>query len=344
MAEYEEKTERATPRKRQKAREKGQVARSRDLSSMAAMGGIIITLYFAGNNLINNIMNMTGNFLSLHYGREPFALMKTATLETFFLLLPIFAVSITLAICVNLFQGGFVIKPFKVEINKINPLEGIKKIFSKNGLTEFLKSLLKFSIGGYLLYYVIRKDFPVFPALMNMGLNEIATVSANLILKAITYGFLCFFIISIISYFLERWRFEQSLKMTKEEIKEERKETEGNPLLKSRIKTIQRELARKRMMQEVPKATVVITNPTHLAVALKYEDKKMHAPQIIAKGAGFVAEKIKEIAKRKGIPIVEDKPLARMLYKHELNSYIPKDLYKAVAKILAYIYKLKGAV
>ncbi len=343
MAEYEEKTEQATPRKRQKAKEKGQVARSRDLSSMVAMGGVILVLYFGGKHVAKDSFEIMGTFLSFQYGKDSLTVLRTALIETFFILLPFFGASFFLAVGVNVLQGGFVLKPFEITFNKINPLEGIKRIFSKSGLVEFLKSLLKFLIGGYLLYFVIKKDLFAFPFLMRMGLHELVIASAHFIMKAILYGFICFFAVSAIGYLLERWRFEQSIKMSREELKEEYKESEGHPLLKSRIKNIQKEMARKRMMQEVPKATVVITNPVHLAVALRYEDKKMSAPQVVAKGSGFVAEKIKETARKHGIPLVEDKPLARMLSKLELNAYIPQELYKAVAKILAYIYKLKGS-
>lgn len=342
MAEYEERTEQATPRRRQKAREKGQVARSRELSSMAAVGGIVLVLYFGGKHFMESITGVTGKLLSLQYGRDPIAALRAASIDTMLILIPFLGAAVTFAVSTSLFQGGFVLKPLELEFERINPLSGIKRIFSITGLTEFLKSLIKLLIGGYLFYYVIKKDLSVLPSLTDMGLHDLARVSGYLTMKAIAYGFFCFFVFGIIDFFLERWRFERSIRMSKEELKEEYKESEGHPLLKSRIKSLQREMARKRMMQEVPKATVVITNPTHLAVALQYEDKKMSAPKVIAKGAGFVAEKVKEIARRHHIPIVEDKPLARMLYKLELNSYIPQELYRAVAKILAYIYKLKG--
>jgi flagellar biosynthetic protein FlhB len=207
-----------------------------------------------------------------------------------------------------------------------------------------LKSLLKFAIGGWVIYYIIKKDLKVLPMLSAMEMSELIKVSGKLVMNAIVIAFFLYLTVAFVSYLLERWQFERSLRMTKQEIKEEHKETEGDPLIKSRIRSIQREIARKRMMQEVPNATAVITNPQHLAVAIKYEDKKMHAPKIVAKGAGFIAGKIKEIAAKHGVPIIEDKPLARALFKLELNTYIPEKLYVAVAKILAYIFKLKGKI
>jgi flagellar biosynthetic protein FlhB len=241
-------------------------------------------------------------------------------------------------------QGGFVTKPIKLEFSKLNPVEGSKKIFSLKGLTELLKSILKFAMGGWVVYYIIKKDIDIFPSLSAMETNEMVRISGKLVMEAIVIAFALYLAVAIVSYFIEKWQFDRSLKMTKQEVKEEYKEMEGDPIIKSRIRTIQREAARKRMMQEVPEATVVVTNPQHLAVAIKYTDKEMPAPRIIAKGAGIIAAKIKEIAAENGVPIIEDKPLARSLFKLELNAFIPEELYVAVARILAYIYKLKGKI
>ncbi len=293
MAEFQEKTEQATPRKKQKAREKGQIARNRDLSSMASAGGIIVLLYFNGRRLAQDMSDMTQNFLTLQYGMEPLTVLRAASVETLSILLPFLGVAVVLAIGANVIQGGIVFKKFDLDPNKMNPLKGIKKIFSVNGLTEFLKSLLKFLVGGVILYLILRKDLYLFPSLTSMDLQSMISVSAQLLIKAILYALLCFLAISVVGYFLDRWRFEKDLRMSKEEVKEEHKESEGDPLIKAKIKSVQREAARKRMMQEVPKATVVITNPTHIAVALKYEDSGMSAPQVTAKGTGFIAEKIK---------------------------------------------------
>lgn len=156
--------------------------------------------------------------------------------------------------------------------------------------------------------------------------------------------FLVSFVIALVSFIIEKYRFEESIKMSKQEIKEEHKDTEGDPKVKSKIRGIQREIARRRMMSQVPKATVVITNPTHLAIAILYKEGELGAPKIVAKGSGFVAEKIRELARKHKVPVVEDKPLARLLFKLEIDTYIPQELYKAVARILAYIYKLQGRI
>lgn len=345
MAEerFEERTEQATPRRRQKAREQGQVPRSRELISMAGTGGIILAFYLTGDYFIKNLSDLVSKLLSLQYGREPFTVMRYASSEMFLLLAPFFIISISLVLLSGFSQGGFVMKPLVPDLERINPLGGLKRLFSLTGLTETLKSIFKFAAGGVLFYAVIKNSIDLLPLTMAMGFKESWRVSSSLFSKAVIYGFSTFFTIAIIDYILERWRFERSIKMTRQELKEEHRETEGDPLIKSRIRSIQREMARRRMMQEVPKATVVITNPTHIAVALLYRKEDMDAPKVIAKGVGFIAEKIKEIAISHNIPVVEDKPLARSLYKLKIGSFIPEELYRAVAKVLAHIYRMRGA-
>ena len=340
--DFQEKTERATPRKKSKAKEKGQVARSQELTAMTAMAGTVMLLYFGGEYFFNSLADMTGSVLSMQYGRDPLHVTRSVVIQAGFILAPFFLTAMVLVPLASVAQGGFFLKEMKFEIEKLNPIQGLKKIFSIKGFTEFLKSLMKFSVGAWIVYYVLNKDMKVLPTLMAMELNHLVAVSGKLIMEAIVIAFSYFMIIAFISYALEKWQYERSLKMTKQEVKDEHKEMEGDPLVKSRVRSVQMEAARKRMMQEVPDANVVITNPTHLAVALKYDDQNMFAPKIVAKGAGKVAEKIKEIARKHGVPVVEDKPVARALFKFELNTFIPEELYVAVAKILAQILKMKG--
>ena len=341
MADFEEKTEQATPRKRQQAREKGQVAKSRDLGSMAAMAGIIGVFYFAGNSIIGNVSRITAKFLSLGYGTDPVAVTKDAVVATFYILAPFLGLAFVLAAGAGVAQGGIVFKPLEINLEKMNPIEGFSKFFSKDGLIELGKSVFKFALGGVVLYAAVKKAFYVLPSTQAMGMAELKKTGFSFISKAVLDAFGIFLVIAIADYVVEKFRFESNLRMSKEEVKQEYKESEGNPTIKAKIKSLRREAARKRMMQEVPKATVVITNPTHLAVALMYDKESTPAPKIIAKGAGHIAEKIKELAAEHGVPIVEDKPVARALFKQDLNSYIPEELYKAVAKIIAYVYKLK---
>ncbi len=346
MAEesFQEKTEQATPRKVQKAKEKGQVARNKDLASMVGMGGIMLLFYLGGEYFFMNLAEMMGGVLSMRHGKDPLHVSRIVMLEGAEILAPFFLAAIVLGVCANIMQGGFITKEFKIEFEKLNPAKGLKQMFSMKGLMDLLKSLVKFAIGGWVVYYIINKDIKVLPTLSAMELGDMVRVSGRMILDAIIIAYAYFLVVAIFSYFIEKWQFDRSQKMTKQEIKEEQKETEGDPIIKSRIRSIQREAARKRMMQEVPASTVVITNPTHLAVALKYVDKGMSAPKVVAKGAGVIAAKIRELAADNGVPIIEDKPLARALFKLELNSFIPEELYVAIAKILAYIYKIKGKI
>ncbi|MDA8085320.1 MAG: EscU/YscU/HrcU family type III secretion system export apparatus switch protein [Nitrospiraceae bacterium] len=342
MAEAGERTERATPRKRQKAREQGQVARGREITSLAGMAGVILIFYFEGPSVIGRLKDVTGNLLSCRYGMEPVAAAKAAVLGMFSIIMPFLALSFALALGAGFAQGGVVFKPLGVQMEKLSPVEGLSRIFSKNGLAELLKSLVKFAAGGVIFYIVIKRALKSLPLTPALGIPELQKTGYSFVSRAVLEAFAVFFVAAVADYLVERWRLEQSLMMTKEELKQEYKESEGDPVVKSRIKSLQREAARKRMMQEVPKATVVITNPTHLAVALLYNREKTPAPKIVAKGAGAIAEKIKEVASLHGVPIVEDKPVARALFKLELGSMVPEELYRAVAKIIAYVFKLKG--
>jgi len=242
-------------------------------------------------------------------------------------------------------QVGFLFTtdPLTPKFDRLNPFTGIKRvIFSKRSLVELLKGILKVVIIGIVGWSAIESYVSESALVMD---SDVLTIFLFLCKAAINISFkitLVFLVLAGIDYFLQRRLFENEIKMTKEEVKEENKQLEGDPLVKSRIRSIQRQLARRRMMQEVPKADVVITNPTHLAIALKYDVANMSAPKVIAKGADRIAEKIKEIARANNIPIIEDKPLAQLIYKSvDINDSIPQDMYQAVAQILAYIYKLK---
>ena len=338
-----EKTEQPSPRRRQKAREEGRVARSRELASMFSMLGILLAFYFGGGWFMKNMSSMTGMLLGFRFGVEPLTALRYGMIEMLIMLAPFFMAGLAFSVFANIIQGGFVFKPIKFEIEKLNPLEGLKRFFSLDGLMGSLKSIIKFAIGSYIFYYFMKKLIYSVPMTLMMSIPGIQDFTARHVGKAVAYAFLTFFVLGVLDYLNERWSLERSLKMTKDEAKEEYKESEGNPQIKARIRSIQKEMARRRMMQEVPKATVVITNPTHIAVALRYERAEMSAPKVVAKGAELIAETIRETARRHGVPIVEDKPLARALYKVEMGAYIPEKLYRAVAKILAYIYKLRGA-
>jgi flagellar biosynthetic protein FlhB len=346
MAEddFQEKSEQATERKKEKAREKGQVLKSQDINSTAAMAGIVMLFLISGEYFFSKLADMTASLLRPEYGSNPIQMLKNASLQMAKILAPFLLTSAALALTANVMQIGFVSKPLSIELEKVSPIAGLKRIFSTKSLVEFLKALLKFMVVGGVFYYVVKKNMDVLPLLSAMEINDLVGQSGRILLDGLSTAFYCFIVIAFVTYSLDKWQHDKSQRMSLQDIKEEQKESDGDPLIKARIKTLQREASRKRMMQEVPKATVVVTNPTHLAVALKYDTKKMATPKIVAKGSGLVAARIKEIAKEHDVSIVEDKLLARALFKLELNTFIPEELYVAVAKILAYIYKLRGTV
>ncbi|NOY65520.1 MAG: flagellar biosynthesis protein FlhB [Nitrospirae bacterium] len=342
MADDQERNERPTARRRQKAREEGQVPRSKELAGMLSFGGVLLAFVFMGGFLVQQLLVITRAGFIITANTSPLHRLTFLGERALIMLLPVFLVSMIFAITGNLVQGGFVWKPFKLDLNMFNPAEGIKRIFSRYAIMEIIKGLAKFSVGALLIYLLMKRLLPELFKMIFMDVSTMSVVLISALLYTMKVVFVCFFIVSFLDYITQRWRHERSLRMTKEEIKEEYKESEGDPQIKARIRSVQREMARKRMMQEVPKATVVITNPTHLAVALRYERGQKGAPKVVAKGAGFIAEKIKELAEKSDVPIVEDKPLARALFSLEINTEIPEELYRAVAKILAYIYRLKG--
>jgi flagellar biosynthetic protein FlhB len=343
VADNDERTEQATPRRRQKAREQGQFARSRDLTSMAAMAGTLIAFSLAGSMILDRMLSLTAGFLRFRTAADPIDAVRYVSVETMRMMAPFLIGAAALSLAAATAQSGFLMKPVSMDLLRLNPLTGLKRIFSFEGLGETLKSLAKFAVGGTVFYLVIRKAVAVLPMIAALDLRELMAVSARLIGSAVMTIFIVFLVAAAADYLYERWKFERSIRMTREEIREEFRESEGDPQIKARVKSIQRDLARRRMMQEVPKATVVITNPTHLAVALLYNKETTAAPKIVAKGAGHVAEAIRQVARRNSVPIVEDKPLARALFKRDIGSSIPRELYQAVAKVLAYIYKLRGA-
>ncbi len=310
---------------------------------MAATAGILFVFYMAGASFMDNVTGLTRRLLGLGYGRDSLTVMRTASVEMVLILAPFFAAAIVFAVLSNVFQGGILVKPLSLELSRLSPLSGVKNLFSISALPGLFKSAFKFIVGIVLFFLIAKKALVVLPATSAMDLRDIQSVAFGLVGKTVGYAFTTFFMLAVIDYGYERWKFERSIRMSKEEIREEFRESEGDPHIKAKIKSMQKEAARRRMMAAVPKATVVITNPTHIAVALVYKKSETSAPKVVAKGKGYVAENIRALARNHGVPLVEDKPLARALYRVKLDSSIPEELYKAVAKILAYIYKLKGA-
>jgi flagellar biosynthetic protein FlhB len=352
MAEenFGEKTEQPTPKKRKELRDKGEVAKSRELPSVAVLLSALIALSFFGSYTYSHIQVIMKGAFSLPTMNDlsipEFLIFSQEVITDFILALcPLLAAIFITAILSNIMQVGFVLswESIMPKLSKIDPIKGFGRLFSKQGFMELFKSLIKLVIVSGIAYLTIKGEMNTVAHLGEMELNSIFAYIFIIFFKIFIRCGMAMIFLSVIDYTFQKWEFEKRHKMTKQEVKDEFKRTEGDPLIKSRIKSIQMEMARKRMMQAVPEADVVITNPTHLAVALTYDSSSMNAPILIAKGAGNIAKKIKDLAEEHDIPIVENKELARNLNSHvEIGQEIPPILFQAVAEVLAYVYKIKS--
>ena len=348
----EEKTESATPKRRREAREKGQVAKSRELTTAVLLLVTFLSLRVFAIGIITNLTELIKMFLTFPVSIEN--AVNTGDLISIYMkclwiftkvMAPILLISALVAIVLNYLQVGFLftLKPLIPKINKLNPIEGFKNIVSKRAIVELVKSILKIGIVGYVIYSYLKNNFLVIPELLVMDMEATAVFIGNAIINTGIRVAAVLIVISVFDYGFQFWEFEKSIKMSKQEIKEEFKMTEGNPQIKSKIREKQRQMSLRRMMTEVPKADVIITNPTHFAIAIKYDSAKAEAPIVLAKGKDLIAQKIKEIAKDNNIPTVENKPLAQALFKSvEIGDMVPAELYKAVAEVLAFVYSLKN--
>ncbi len=345
----QERTEEPTPKKREKSREEGQVAKSREMASVAVLGVSLIYFYFASSVLITRIMDM----MKSHFARAGSttltidsiqALAIDMILQTVAILAPLLILLIVASIAANLLQVGFMFSPKAIapKLSKIDPIKGFKRMFSMRSLMELVKSVLKIVIIAIVAWLTVRSEIDATLPLMDQEVGEILIYISRVSFRILSMTCWVLVALAILDYAYQKWEFERNLKMTKQEVRDENKQTEGDPLIKGRIRRLQREMARKRMMAAVPKADVVITNPEHLAVALQYLPESMSAPVVVAKGAGFIAEKIREIAVNHHIPLIENKPVAQLLYKMgRVNQTIPEAMYKAIAEILAQVYALR---
>jgi len=313
------------------------------------MGGIS-ALFLLGTFLYHRISLLMVQYLSqvgtLALQPASFQVLHVDLIRSSLIILaPLLGIVLALSVASHFVQSGAFLsfEILKLDWGKVDPLRGCRQIFSKQSLVELTKALFKILVIGGAAWSVIKGEWSRILLLSDQGLGStfayLRTVTWSLFLKT---GFILMLLAGL-DYLFQRWSHEKSLRMTKQEVKEESRMTEGDPMVKSRIRSIQRQLARRRMMAEVPKADVIITNPTHLAVALYYKSKEMEAPKVVAKGAGEIAEKIKEIGRNHRVPIVENKPLAQILYKTvDLGQTIPSTLYQMVADLLAYVYRLKN--
>ena len=270
-------------------------------------------------------------------------MMTEVCLQAFSILAPLLVAAFLIASLVNYLQVGFVFtwEPLKPKLSRLSPIEGAKRMFGIKAWVQLIKALFKVAIIGYFLYAVMRDNFQVFAVLQHINVRQATMLIGNILFEMAWKVALAFVIIAILDFLYQWWEYTKELKMSHEELKEEFKQMEGDPLLKAEIKKKQRSLATRRMMEDLKKADVVVTNPTHLAVALKYDPGKYEAPYVLAKGEGHVALRIKEIAREEDIVIMENKPLARALFAQvEIGQVVPRELYKAVAEVLAFVYKL----
>jgi flagellar biosynthetic protein FlhB len=272
------------------------------------------------------------------------ALLIGYIFKVFFLLLPLLGLISFVALAANILQVGMLFSTAAIqpEFSKVDPLKGLKNLLSLRSGVEFIKNIIKMCIIGFVSYQVIGDEIKNCLPLAEQSIWGIMIYMGKISFKILITTCWVLVLLAILDYLYQRWEYEKGLRMSRQEIKDEFKNTEGNPTIKARIRRLQREMARKRMMAAVPTADVVITNPTHLAVALKYEQAKKSAPYVVAKGAGLIAEKIRAVARENKVPVIEDKPLAQVLYKLvKVEDLIPENLYRSVAEVLAYVYNLR---
>ncbi len=346
-----EKTEPATAKKLSKARQKGQIAKSREIPSVMVLLSAFSVFYFGGGWMFQQVGDIMRSSMQ-QLGQSSMGVESVHMLlwdlfqKIVTLLAPLLGVVAIAGVVSNVAQSGFLLtgEPLVPKLSKFNPITGIKNLFSLRSIVEVLKGILKIFIVGGMAYSVLHNEMDQIPALMQLNTPSIMAFMGGVALKLGFYTCMVLIILAALDFWFQKWKHENDMKMTKQEVKDEHKQSEGDPKVKARIRAVQREMAMRRMMEAVPDATVVITNPTHLAIALKF-DRSMQAPLVVAKGSNLVAQRIKEIAAEHDVPVIEQKPLARALFKAvEIDRYIPAELYHAVAEILAYVYRLKGLV
>lgn len=345
-----EKTEKPTDKRLGDERNKGNVAKSQEIPSSFIILFLFIYFLLMGSTIKGQLFGLFRLVLE-HDLTMQITEQNTLTLFGHILLpmmltlAPIFLIVVVTALITNLAQIGFlfVSEPLKMKFNKLNPINGVKQIFGTTGLVNLLKSIVKVTIIGILLFIEINKNKTTIMNLSRIPIDQTLNFAAKIVLRLGLEVGLIFIVMSLLDYLYERYKHRKGLKMSKQDIKDENKQMEGDPFIKGKIREKQRRMALSRMMQEVPKADVVITNPTHLAIALQYAPEEMEAPRVLAKGADYVALKMREVAADHAIVIMENKPLARAIYEQvDIGEFIPADLFQAVAEVLAYVYQLKG--
>ncbi|MEK6774363.1 MAG: flagellar biosynthesis protein FlhB [Bdellovibrionota bacterium] len=349
--EQGERSEQASDTRREEFRKRGQVAHSKELGSAVILLVSAGAIYMLSNYFLSNFYELfQRNFgldmvVQIREGKFVEALNFSA-LKAFILIMPVVCIGAFIGAASTIVQIGFlnVEEAMSPDFNKMNPVEGFGRIFSLRSLSEGVKSILKFIFIGSIVYMILKGEVPKFGSMLSYSVSELLTYIGYVCAKLLMGVGFVMLGLSLADYIFQRWDLEKKMMMTKQEVKEELKQREGDPMIKARIRRVQKEMANRRMMEAIPKADVVVTNPTHIAVVLKY-DKNLPAPQLVAKGADLIAEKIKSIAREHNIPVIENKPLARTIFKTlKIGQVIPRELFVAVAEVLSYVYKLKRKV
>ncbi|MCI6552426.1 MAG: flagellar biosynthesis protein FlhB [Lachnospiraceae bacterium] len=351
-----EKTEPATEKKLRDARKEGQVAKSREIGNAFSLLALflILKLYigYMGNSFLGgfyNIYKQIPDYIKISDGQVPVdsidKVIGSTILNMVIILLPVLLTGLAVAFVCDLVQVKWrpTNKPLQPKLSKLNPIKGFKKIISKDSVMELLKSLLKIGLIIYVVYSYLKDRFDNIYLLYDISLKQGVTMVGELAIGLGIRVSAVYIILGFLDFAYQKYKFKEDMKMTKQEVKDEYKDQEGDPQIKGKQKQRMREASQRRMMQRLPEADVVITNPTHYAVAIKYDPDKYEAPVVLAKGEDYLAQKIKETAREHHIEIVENKPLARMLYANvEVGELIPPELYQAVAEVLAFVYHLQG--
>jgi len=344
-----EKTEAPSAKRRDDFRKKGQIAQSKEVQTAALFTIILLfwifylpTFWNGLTEIIFFIFQSSGN-----YDITPSSIMTLASFllqKLGLLIAPLFLLVLIIGFFSSIFQFGWLLtaKPLIPDFSKLNPISGMARFVSKKSFIEVIKSLLKVLLIGWVAYSTVLDNFPEALILVDtsigMTISYLGKVATLILAKVCAI----LIVLAFLDFLYVKWEMEEKMKMTKQELKEEFKQSEGDPHIKAQIRSIQQEMARKRMMADVPNADVIVTNPTHISIAIQYDSKEMAAPIIIAKGADLVAMKIREVARKNEIPIIENPPVARLLHKLDIGENIPEDLFKVVAEILAHVYSLKG--
>ncbi|MCB0420544.1 MAG: flagellar biosynthesis protein FlhB [Bdellovibrionales bacterium] len=353
MAEADsgERTEDPTQQRREDFRKRGQVAQTKELASGLVILTSLAIVWLLSRFFLEQLsevfqLSFTDFLVQSSRDGDWMPAAQFALKKSILLVAPVMAIMAVIAFVSNVAQVGFLTneEALQVKFERIDPVSGFKRVFSLKSFVEGVKAVLKVLIVGGISYLVLRDQVEFIPKLASLTVMQLMEYIGEIVFRLfLAVGFFMAFLAGF-DFLYQRYDLEQKMRMTKQEVKEENKSREGDPLVKARIRRVQREMASRRMMEAVPKADVIVTNPTHIAVAIKYS-AEMVSPTIVAKGAGLVAEKIKEIAKKSNIPIVENKPLARTIFKTlKIGQNIPRELYTAVAEVLSYIYRLKKKV